>query len=306
MIKVYLRYPFSKEETDRFQKLSPDLFFQDKPDEETEIIIGTYRAEKLKEFPSLKWIQLSAVGYDRYIAKGILNDGVLLTNGVGVHTQEVAEHVFAVMLMMIKNGHLYRDNQHEHIWRDEGKVKSFRDMKVAIVGFGDIGNCLAKMCKALGMYVIGVKRKPIEKPDCLDELYLSNDLHEAVSNVDAAISVLPGNKENEHLFDLDTFKAMREDCIFINAGRGNLYTEDTLKEVLDKKIIKAVAADVFVKEPLPQDSELWNYPNLYITPHAAGNFHLNVAHEIFVRLAEENLKRYLGNEELKYLVTERD
>jgi phosphoglycerate dehydrogenase-like enzyme len=306
MIKVYLRYPFSKEETDRFQKLSPDLFFQDKPDEETEIIIGTYRAEKLKEFPSLKWIQLSAVGYDRYIAKGILNDGVLLTNGVGVHTQEVAEHVFAVMLMMIKNGHLYRDNQHEHIWRDEGKVKSFRDMKVAIVGFGDIGNCLAKMCKALGMYVIGVKRKPIEKPDCLDELYLSGDLRKVVSDVDAVVSVLPGNKENEHLFDLDTFKAMREDCIFINAGRGNLYTEETLKEVLDKKIIKAVAADVFVKEPLPQDSELWNYPNLYITPHAAGNFHLNVAHEIFVRLAEENLKRYLGNEELKYLVTERD
>ncbi len=254
----------------------------------------------------MKWIQLSAVGYDRYIAKGILNDGVLLTNGVGVHTQEVAEHVFAVMLMMIKNGQLYRDNQHGHVWRDEGKVKSFQDMKVAIVGFGDIGNCLAKMCKALGMYVIGVKRKPIEKPDCLDELYLSNDLHEAVSNVDAAISVLPGNKENEHLFDLDTFKAMREDCIFINAGRGNLYTEDTLKEVLDKKIIKAVAADVFAKEPLPQDSDLWDYPNLYITPHAAGNFHLQIAHETFVRLAEENLKRYLGNEELKYLVTQRE
>ncbi len=306
MIKVYLRYPFSKEETEQFQKLSPDLFFQDKPDEETEIIIGTYRAEKLKEFPSLKWIQLSAVGYDRYIAKGILNDGVLLTNGVGVHTQEVAEHVFAVMLMMIKNGHLYRDNQHEHIWRDEGKVKSFRDMKVAIVGFGDIGNCLAKMCKALGMYVIGVKRKPIEKPDCLDELYLSGDLRKAVSDVDAVVSVLPGNKENEHLFDLDTFKAMREDCIFINAGRGNLYTEETLKEVLDKKIIKAVAADVFAKEPLPQDSDLWDYPNLYITPHAAGNFHLQIAHETFVRLAEENLKRYLGNEELKYLVTQRE
>ena len=306
MIKTYLHYPFSKEETDRFQKLSPDLFFQNKPDEETEIIIGTYRAEKLKEFPSLKWIQLSAVGYDRYITKGILNDGVLLTNGVGVHTQEVAEHVFAVMLMMIKNGQLYRDNQHGHVWRDEGKVKSFQDMKVTIVGFGDIGNCLAKMCKALGMYVIGVKRKPIERPDYLDELYLNNDLYEAVSDVDAVISVLPGNKENEHLFDLDTFKAMREDCIFINAGRGNLYSEDTLKEVLDKKIIKAVAADVFAKEPLSQDSNLWDYPNLYITPHAAGNFHLQIAHETFVRLVEENLKRYLGNEELKYLVTQRE
>ena len=50
------------------------------------------------------------------------------------------------------------------------------------------------MCKALGMYVIGVKRKPIERPDYLDELYLNNDLYEAVSDVDAVISVLPGNK----------------------------------------------------------------------------------------------------------------
>ena len=306
MIKIYLRYPFSEEEIARFQALSPELHFQNKADSETEIVIGGYRPEKLKELLSLKWLQLAAVGYDKYIAKGILKDDVLLTNAVGVHTREVAEHVFAVMLMMIKNGQLYRDDQHRHLWRDEGKVKSFQDLKVTIVGFGDIGSCLAKMCKALGMYVIGVKRKPIAKPDCLDELYLSSDLRKAISDADVIVSVLPGNKENEHLFDLDTFKAMREDSIFINAGRGNLYTEDTLKEVLDKKIIKAVAADVFAKEPLPQDSDLWDYPNLYITPHAAGNFHLDLAHKLFVELVEENLKRYLSNEELRYLVNQRE
>lgn len=306
MIKTYLRYPFSSEEIARFQQLSPELVFQDKADEETEIIIGGYRPEKLKELSSLKWLQLAAVGYDKYIAKGILKEGVLLTNAVDVHTEEVAEHVFAAMLMLIKKEELYRDNQHEHIWRDEGKVKSFRDLKVTIVGFGDIGNCLAKMCKALGMRVIGVKRKAIEKPDYLDELYLNDELRKAISDVDAVISVLPGNKENEHLFDLETFKAMRKDCIFINAGRGNLYTEETLKEVLDKKIIRAVAADVFAKEPLPADSELWDYRNLYITPHAAGNYHLDIAHRKFVELVEENLRRYINKEELKYLVTQRD
>ncbi|MBR4460980.1 MAG: D-2-hydroxyacid dehydrogenase [Erysipelotrichaceae bacterium] len=306
MIKVFLRYPFSSEEKDRFQKLSPDIFFQDKPDEETKIIIGSYRAEKLKEYPSLKWIQLSAVGYDRYIAKGILKEGVLLTNAVGVHTQEVAEHIFAVMLMMIKNEQLYRDNQHEHLWRDEGKVKSFGDLKVTIIGFGSIGNCLARMCKALNMRVTGVKRKPIEKPEYLDELYLNDELNQAISDADVVVSVLPGNKENEHLFDLDTFKAMREDSIFINAGRGNLYSEEVLTEVLDKKIIKAVSTDVFAKEPLPPESKLWDYPNLFITPHAAGNFHLKIAHEKFVELTEENLRRYISHEELKYLVTERE
>ncbi len=306
MIKACLRYPFSNEEIERFQKLSPELFFQEKADSETKIIIGGYRTDKLKDLPALKWLQLAAVGYDKYIAKGILNEGVLLTNAVDVHTEEVAEHVFAAMLMMIKKQERYRDNQHEHIWRDEGKVKSFRDLKVTIVGFGDIGNCLARMCKALGMYVIGVKRKAIDKPDYLNELYLNDELQKAISDVDVVISVLPGNKENEHLFDLQTFQAMREDCIFLNAGRGNLYSEETLKEVLDKKIIRGVAADVFAKEPLPQNSELWDYRNLYITPHAAGNYHLDIAHRKFVDLVEENLRRYLNNEELKYLVTQRD
>ena len=306
MIKAFLRYPFSDDEIARFQTLSPELFFQDIPDEETEIIIGNYRPEKLKGLTSLKWMQLSAVGYDKYIAKGILNDEVLLTNAVGVHTQEVAEHVFAVILMMIKNEQLYRDNQHGHVWRDEGKVKSFGDLTVTIIGFGSIGNCLAKMCKALNMYVIGVKRKAIEKPDYLDELYLNDELNKAVGNADVVVSVLPGNKENEHLFNLDTFRAMKEDCIFINAGRGNLYTEETLIEVLDQKIIKSVSTDVFAQEPLPQDSRLWDYPNLFITPHAAGNFHLNIAHKTFVELVEENLRRYINNQELKYLVTERE
>ncbi|MBR4422292.1 MAG: D-2-hydroxyacid dehydrogenase [Erysipelotrichaceae bacterium] len=306
MKKVCLRFRLNEAEKTRLQAVSEEYCFQDKPDEETEIIIGNYRPEKLKDLPSLKWIQLSAIGYDKYIAKGILKEGVLLTNAVGVHTTEVAEHIFATMLMMIKNEHLYRDDQHSHLWKDEGNVKSFRDLKVTIVGFGDIGNHLARMCKALDMYVIGVKRKPIEKPDYLDELYLNDELLKAISDVDVVVAVLPGNKENENFFDLDTFKAMRKDCIFINAGRGNLYKEEVLLEVLDQKIIKAVAADVFAIEPLPADSKLWDYPNLFITPHAAGNFHLESAHDAFVDLAEENLGRYINHEELKYVVTQRD
>ena len=306
MKKVYLRFPFSEEEKAKLQEISAEYYFQDKPDEETEIVIGNYRPEKLKELPSLKWIQLAAVGFNNYIAKGILNDDVKLTNAVGVHTQEVAEHVFAMLLMMIKKQHSYRDNQHEHLWRDEGKVKSLNGLRVAIVGFGDIGNHLARMCKAIGMYVIGVKRSPIEKPEYLDELYLNDELLKAISDVDAVIAVLPGNKKNEHIFDLDVFKAMREDCVFINAGRGNLYKEETLVEVLEQQIIRAAGIDVFEKEPLPSDSRLWDLPNLFITPHAAGGYHLDIAHKIFFELVEDNLRRYISNRELKYLVTQRD
>ena len=165
---------------------------------------------------------------------------------------------------------------------------------------------LAKLCKALGMYVIGVKRRMIDKPDHVDELYTSEDLDKAISDVDVVVTVMPGNKENENLFTLETFRKMRKDTIMINVGRGNLYTEETLKEVLDNKIIAAVSSDVYLKEPLDPNNELWDKPNLVLTPHVAGGYHLYSAIEKFLDLCKENLRRYLNGEELKNIVTIRE
>ena len=64
--------------------------------------------------------------------------------------------------------------------------------------------------------------------------------------------------------------------------------------------------DVFEKEPLDPENKLWTYKNVFITPHVAGFFHLHSAHEAFVDLIEENLRRYINNEELKFVVKERD
>ena len=232
--------------------------------------------------------------------------GTILTNAVGVHTKEVAEHILATILTLLKNQHLYRDNQNNRLWKDEGKVKSIDDLKVAIVGFGDIGNTLAKKLKALGMYIIGVKRTLIDKPEYVDELYTNDSLKTAVSGADVVVTVLPGNKTNEHIFDLDVFKCMKNDTIFINAGRGNLYKEETLIEAIDKGLISKVGLDVFEKEPLSPDSKLWGYRNVLITPHVAGNYHLQDAHDKMVELIYENLERYINGEALLNVVKERD
>jgi len=219
-----------------------------------------------------------------------------------VHSKEVAEHAFAMMNMMIKELYLYRDNQKNHEWKDEGKVKELTKLKACIVGLGDIGKQLAILLKNLGVYVIGVKRRMIDKPEYVDELYIDKDLEKAISNVDVVFTILPGSPENVHLLNVETFKKMKEDTILINVGRGNLYSEEVLKEVLDNKIIKAIGMDVFEKEPIEKDSDLWNYPNLVITPHVAGFFHLDSAFEQYLDLVEENLRRYINNETLLNIV----
>lgn len=306
MKKVFVNVKFNNEQKVRIESVSKEYEVVYNSDENAEIIIGNVKPETLKDYKNLKWIQTSAVGVDNFIKKGILNDDTVLTNAVDIHSQEVAEHILGMMMSLLKKQYLYRDNQTSHQWKDEGKVKSIKGLRVAIIGLGDIGNNLARTLKAMGMYVIGVKRKMIDKPTYIDELYTNNDLEKAISDVDVVVTVLPGTKENTHLFTLDTFKKMRKDTILINAGRGNLYSEEVLCEVLENKIIEAIGMDVFEKEPVNEDSKLWNYKNLVMTPHVAGFFHLDSALEEFVNLVIENLRRYINNEELKNIVTERE
>ena len=309
MKKVFVNVKFSDDQKKKLESVSNEYkFVYEKSDDiyDSEVIVGNYPANELKNFKNLELLLLTAVGYDAFIKKDVLNDNTILCNAVDIHSQEVAEHTLALILQLVKNLHLYKNNQAKHLWNDEGQVKSIAGLRVAIIGFGDIGNCLAKMLKGLGMYVIGVKRKMIEKPDYIDELHTNKDMDEVISNVDVVVTILPGTAENVHLFTMDTFKKMKPDTVLVNCGRGNLYDSEVLYEVLNKKIIKAAAADVFEVEPLPVESKLYDLENFVVTPHIAGFFHLASAKEEFLDLICENLRRYINNEELKYVVTERE
>lgn len=309
MKKVFVNVKFNDEQKRKLEAVSSDYqFVYDKNDDiyDSNIIVGNYPAAELKKFNNLELLLLTAVGYDAFIKKGVLNDKTILCNAVDVHSREVAEHTLALILDLVKNLHLYKNNQNNHLWHDEGTVKSVSGLRVAIIGFGDIGKCLAKMLKGLGMYVIGVKRKMIEKPDYIDELHTNKDMDEVISNVDVVVTIIPGTAENVHLFTMDTFKKMKPDTVLVNCGRGNLYDTDVLYEVLDKRIIKAAAADVFEVEPLPEDSKLYELDNFVITPHIAGFFHLDSAKEDFLDLICDNLTRYVKGEELRYVVNERE
>ena len=309
MKKVFVNVKFNDEQKRKLESISSNYHFvYDKNDGiyDSEIIVGNYPASDLKNFNNLELLLLTAVGYDAFIKKGILNDSTILCNAVDIHSREVAEHTVALILQLVKKLDIYKNNQTKRIWHDEGSVKSYKDLRVAIIGFGDIGNCLAKMLKGLGMYVIGVKQKMIEKPDYIDELHTNKDMNEVISNVDVVVTILPGIAENVHLFTMDTFKKMKPDTVLVNCGRGNLYDEDVLYEVLSKKIIRAAAADVFEVEPLPENSKLYDLDNFVVTPHIAGFFHLDSAKDDYLDLICDNLKRYEKGEELRYVVTERE
>ena len=132
------------------------------------IILGQPKAEMIGASGNLEWLQLESAGADAYIKPGVLNERTVLTNATGAYSKAVAEHAFALTLMLQKKLYLYRDDQKKAVWGDRGTVSSLSDCTVAVVGLGDIGQHYARLVKAMGARVIGVKRRTGSCPDYVD------------------------------------------------------------------------------------------------------------------------------------------
>ena len=92
---------------------------------------------------------------------------------------------------------------------------------------------------------------------------------------------------------------MKRHAYFINVGRGSNVVQDDLCQALTNGQLAGAAVDVTTPEPLPKESPLWHTPHLYITPHISGGYHLQATHDRIVRIAADNLKRFLAGQPLE-------
>ena len=265
-------------------------------------ILGQPDAAMIGASENLEWLQLESAGADAYIRPGVLSAKTVLTNATGAYSKAVAEHAFALTLMLQKKLYLYRDEQKRAVWSDHGVVSSLSDCTVAVVGLGDIGRHYARLVKAMGARVIGVKRRAADPPPCVDELVMTQDLDTVFPEADVVMSVLPGSAATHHIYTDESFDRMKDTALFINCGRGSAVASDVLYRALSGHMIAAAAMDVAEIEPLPADSPLWALENLVITPHISGGFHLPETFERIVDIAANNLAAYAEGRELHNVV----
>ncbi len=267
---------------------------------EAEIIIGNIPADKLKLCKSLKWLQLNSAGTEGYPEN--MPPNTVLTNATGAYGLAISEHMLGMLLEIKKKLYLYRDNQQKHIWQSEGSVTSIEDSVALIVGMGDIGGEFARKIKALGAYVIGVKRTSSDKPDYCDELYTAEHLKELVPRADIIALSLPGNKQTEHIFDSATLKLTKKGSVLLNVGRGSAIDTTALCRLLKNGHFEGVGLDVTEPEPLPENHPLWDIPNAIITPHISGFFHLHKTLERIIDISIDNLSRFNNGSKLRNIV----
>ena len=263
---------------------------------EASVIIGNVPAKMIKASEKLELLQLESAGADPYLPAGVLAPSTVLCNSTGAYNRTVSEHAVALTMMLMKKLHLYRDLQRQSRWEDLITAMSPAGAVVLVVGLGEIGLQYARIMKAMGAYIIGVKRRPGECPEGIDELVLTDEIDSVLPRADVVFSILPNTKQTVHFYTAERFRMMKESAVFVNCGRGNAVDADVLLEALRNGEIAAAALDVTEPEPLPADHPLWQQENAVITPHVAGTYHIPYTLERIVDITCENLGHWMKGE----------
>lgn len=266
------------------------------------VILGWPRPNMVAQAAHLKWFHCMWAGTEEYV--DVMPAGAALTSSAGTNSQSVSEHLLASLLALYRKLPLCRDRQREHKWdQDIGSVRTLVGATVLVAGAGHVGSAFAQLCKALGAKrTIGLKRSVNVPVPGFDELFPLSELDRLLPQADVVALTLPHTPETDGLMDRARLARMKEDAVLLSAGRGTVLDQDALVELMNGGHLWGAALDVTTPEPLPEDSPLWDVPNLLLTSHVAGGLRLPVTRENCVRLALENLKRYLAGEPLENVV----
>ncbi len=268
---------------------------------DVDIFYGYCSEDIFPHLPNIKWIQASSAGMDRHMYPAIRESDVILTNAAGLYATHVADQAFALLLGLARGIHDSVRNQDKHQWgRGKSPMIEIDGFKIGIVGMGGIGMQMAKRAKGFDMHVSAVDAYRTDKPDNVDELMPMDRLSDMMSRVDVVMIACPLTEETRGLINADNLSVMQPTAFFINVARGPIVNEPDLIEILRAGKIAGAGLDVTEIEPLPEESPLWDFDNVIISPHSAGGsqHRMRRVTEFFL----DNLERYLKGEGLKNVV----
>lgn len=258
-----------------FQVRSYDEFVQRVGEADVVSASGMWKNDIIPHATKLKFVQSISSGMDQYSKELLGAKGIRLASAAGVNAKAVAEHALALILAVFRRIPEARDNQHKKVWRGMlGDLTQREDelggKTLLIVGMGRIGSHLAKLAKAFDMKVIGIRRDPKAGTNGADEIYGMGDLEKLAPQADIVALTCALTPETTGLMSAAAFAAMKPSSVFVNVARGKVADEAALIKTMEGNKIWAAALDVTAEEPLPAASPLWTMPNVFITPHTAG------------------------------------
>jgi phosphoglycerate dehydrogenase-like enzyme len=245
--------------------------------------------------PKLRWYHTVSAGVENMPLPELAQRGIVLTNNSGSYDIQIAEHLMAFVFAASRQLHRYRDNQRASEWK-ELQHQELRDATIVVFGMGSIGGEIARLASAIGMRVIGVRRKAGGSQPGIDRVVAADCLADVVAEADYLAIAAPLTSATRGAISREVIARMKPTAWIMNIGRGAIVDEPAMIDALKTKRIAGAALDVFTTEPLPKESPLWALDNVIITPHHSGSSPR--ASERTLTLFAENLRRYKAGEPL--------
>ncbi|KAL5044989.1 hypothetical protein BDW71DRAFT_208850 [Aspergillus fruticulosus] len=287
------------------------------------IIVTGRNLPEPEDAKHIKFIHFFSAGLDKVIHDPVLTDSEIpVTTSSGIHGPPVAEWTVLNWLVASRKYNITYENQRKHIWGSGDEyahgIQDHVGKNVGILGYGSIGRQIARVAVSLGLTVYAYTASPKPTPESRrDPHYIipgtgdadgtlpaswhhgtsKASLHEFLSlSLDHVVVSLPLTPSTTHLLGAEEFAVLaanknskHRNPYLTNISRGKVIHQDALIASLKSGELSGAALDVTDPEPLPEDHELWDAPNVQISPHVSA-----LGEEYFVRsfdIVRENLDR---------------
>jgi len=252
--------------------------------------------EIIERLSHLKLISVLATGYNVIDIEAARSKGVFVCNVPAYGTASVAQHTFALILLLTNHAALHADSVKKGEWQrssDWGYAKKplteLAGKTLGIVGMGNIGQQTARIANAFGMRVIYYSRN--DKQTSLGEY---KNINAVFSNSDFISLHCPLTPDNKEFVNKTMIQRMKPTAYLINTARGQLVNENDLAGALNSNIIAGAALDVLSQEPPVDENPLLKAKNCMITPHNA--WMTKEARQRIIDVTADNIKSFLMGE----------
>lgn len=267
---------------ERFQRLFPErkIVTLDEPFDRREVhyvVSWKHPHGALSGLPNLAAIFSLGAGVDHIVSDPRLPDAPVVRVVDEDLTNRMSEYVVLHALAHLRQLPRYMAQQREGVWEDDRFQPAARDVRVGVMGLGQLGRDAAGKLKVMGFQVLGWSRTAKEVAGV--ETFCGEDgLDAFLSRTDILVALLPLTDATRGILNLELLGKLAHDGplggpVLINAGRGGLQVADDILAALEGGRLKAASLDVFEREPLPADSPLWTHPAVIVTPHNAAMSH---------------------------------
>lgn len=214
--------------------------------------------------PHLRVVSNMAVGYDNIDVANAVQNHVMVTNTPDVLTEATAELTWALMLAVARNMVSARESLLRGEWGDwapDGFLgHELWGKTLGIVGWGRIGQAVARRASAFGMRVIVLAKRSPSEPG-------TRPLPEFLAEADVISLHVPLNQTSRKMVDASWFQRMKPSAFLVNTARGPVVDSAALLDALNAGRLAGAALDVFEHEPLAGSDPLASHPRVLATPH---------------------------------------